>query len=122
MIGLYSKSVTLNITIENDHPTVLLQDTVWRFNNKEIIEDGVSYSFLNDKKSLTIHNLNLSHEGVYSVTASNPAGYNSTNIQLDVQGTEQIYYIYGHNIIVLFCYSVSNNCGGSLQSSYFTRR
>lgn len=103
MIGLYSRSLTLNISIEDDHPTVLLQDIVWTFNGKEIMEDGVLYTFFNDKKSLKINNLNVSHEGLYTVTASNPAGSDSASIQVDVQGiTIKMYHLGGLFYVEIF--------------------
>ncbi len=70
----------------DDSPTVLPQDTVWTFNG-DIIRENSYVVFSEDRLSLTLINLNTTDEGVYIVTVSNPAGSDSVNITLDIQGT-----------------------------------
>ena len=85
VIGLYTQLITLNVSIRDDSPTVLPEDIIWTFDGVEIKESN-SVLFSQDRFSLTVTNLSISDEGVYSVAVSNPAGYDSTSIVLDVQG------------------------------------
>ena len=71
----------------DDSPLVLVESIRWTFNDVELVEDiGGRITFSKNRLSLTITNLNLSDEGVYTLTATNPAGSSSENIFLDVQG------------------------------------
>ena len=71
----------------DDSPLVLVESIRWTFNDVELVEDiGGRITFSDNRLSLTITNLNLSDEGVYTLTATNPAGSSSENIFLDVQG------------------------------------
>ena len=87
VIGLLNESITLQFSIIYDSPLVLVESIRWTFNDVELVEDiGGRITFSDNRLSLTITNLNLSDEGVYTLTATNPAGSSSENIFLDVQG------------------------------------
>ena len=83
-------SVMLNFTIVDDFPKVQLQNIIWRFNNTVLnnltMPSDSRYSFSMDLLTLTISNLQHKDEGVYTVTATNEAGTNSTSINVEVEG------------------------------------
>ena len=80
--------VTLQFNISQDLPPVLPTDIQWIFNETDItkINDTARYSFSEDMLSLTINMLALSDEGVYTMIAFNPAGSDSDQILLNVEG------------------------------------
>ena len=86
-IGLLNEPVTLQFSIMGDSPLVLVESIRWTFKDIELVEDiGGRIMFSENRLSLTITNLNLSDEGVYTLTATNPAGSSSESIFLDVEG------------------------------------
>ena len=82
-----TRPIVLEFNISGDVPPVSLDNIRWTFNDIELMEDiGGRITFSENRLSLTITNLNLSDEGVYTLTATNPAGSSSASIFLDVQG------------------------------------
>ena len=86
IIAVFRKDVHLQFLIENANPPVLPKDIQWMFAGSELQEDGKHVVFSADRLSVTITNLSLSDEGVYSLMATNPAGSDSATIMVDVQG------------------------------------
>ena len=86
VIAVIRKDVYLQFLLENADPPVLPQDIQWMFAGVELQEDREHVMFSSDRLSVTITNLSLSDEGVYSLTATNPAGSDSDTIIVDVQG------------------------------------
>ena len=84
--SLIKNNITLNFSIEADSPPVLLEDIQWSYDGVELQEDGEHVLFSVDRLAVTITNLSLSDEGVYSLMATNPAGSDSATITVDVQG------------------------------------
>ena len=85
-IGLITMSVHLQFSIEEATPPVALEDIFWMFGDSELQEDGEHVMFSANRLSVTITNLSLSDGGVYSLTATNPAGSDSAHIMVEVQG------------------------------------
>ena len=85
IVGLIKNDITLHFSIEDASPPVLLEDIQWSYDRAELQEDGEHVLFSVDKLAVTITNLSLSDEGVYSLMATNPAGSDSATITMDVQ-------------------------------------
>lgn len=80
-------SVTLHFNVSQDSPKVLPMNIQWIFNGTEIaIQNETRYTFSEDRQSLTINMLRLSDEGIYRMIASNPAGSDSDEITVNVEG------------------------------------
>ena len=86
IVGLIKNDITLRFSIEDASPPILLEDIQWSFDGAELQEDGEHLFFSVDRLAVTIVNLSLSDEGVYSLMATNPAGSDSATIRVDVQG------------------------------------
>ena len=79
--------MTLHFNVTGDHPAVVPSGIRWEFNGSEIIDDGSGFiQFSDDRLSLTLSSLKLTDEGYYKMTATNPGGFNSASLYLDVQG------------------------------------
>ena len=86
IVGLIKNDITLYFSIEEASPQVLLEDIQWTYDGADLQEDGEHVFFSVDRLAVTITNLSLSDEGVYSLVATNPAGSDSATIAVDVQG------------------------------------
>ena len=79
--------MTLQFNITQDHPPVTPDGIVWTFNGTKLnFNNSSRLTFSADRRSLTISRLNLSDEGLFTMTASNPAGSDTASIFVDVEG------------------------------------
>ena len=92
VIGVFGKSITLQFNITKDNPLVIPGNIKWQFNGTNLV-GGDRVVFSDNRFSVTLSNLSLSDEGIYTVTASNPAGSDMDSLFLDVEG-KIIYYQY----------------------------
>ena len=92
VIGVFGKSITLQFNITKDNPLVIPDNIQWQFNGTDLV-GGDRVVFSENRFSVTLNQLSLSDEGIYTVTASNPAGSDTDSLFLDVEGT-MIYYQY----------------------------
>lgn len=90
IIGVLNKSVTIQFNITMDNPKVTPDDIEWLFNGTLIQEDGQKVFFSSTKLLITINNLTLSDEGVYTLIAGNPAGTDRADAFLDIKGILKI--------------------------------
>ena len=86
-IALIAVSTHLQFFIEEANPPVHPEDIQWMFAGTELQEDGEHVVFSADRLAVTITNLSLSDEGIYSLMATNLAGSDSATIMVDVQCT-----------------------------------
>ena len=89
LIAVINQSVTISFVVLNASPPV--NEIQWSFvsSNEQYSLNNVDpeqYVFSPDSLSLTISIVEFSNEGNYSVTVSNPAGYSSATVNIDVQG------------------------------------
>ena len=82
-IAELSSIVTLSFEVTDAIPPVQLSSMNWFFRNSSL--NNPRFYFSDDFTSLTIFPLNLSDEGIYTLTVSNVAGTASANIELDVE-------------------------------------
>ena len=80
----------MTFTIERSSPAVLREDIIWTFaaaGGAETVplESSNRSQFSPDGTSLLLTNLQDGDEGIYTVTASNPAGINYSNINLTIE-------------------------------------
>ena len=79
--------VVISFNITEANPQVLSSDILWTFNGAEIEnENETRYIFSLDRLSLTINMLMLSDEGIYRMTAFNPAGSEYDETFINVEG------------------------------------
>ena len=79
--------VVISFNITEADPQVPSSDILWTFNGIVIEnENETRYSFSVDRQSLTINMLMLSDEGIYRMTAFNPAGSDYDETSINVQG------------------------------------
>ena len=82
-------SITLSFDISNDKPLVTLDGIEWSVTNEEgthtMAPEDSRFTFSADMRSLTIDPVDLADEGVYTLTATNEAGQDSAEIEVDVQ-------------------------------------
>ena len=84
--GVITQQVTLQINITEAIPPVLPNGIRWLFKGMELApNERITFAFALNKVSLTINNLNVSDEGIYIITVSNPAGSSTGYIHVDVQ-------------------------------------
>ena len=84
-------SVNLSFTISNASPKVQPQSIHWTFTSLgggsydiPMSQPGV-YSFSDDRLTLTLSAVNGSHEGNYTLIATNEAGSDSASVFLEVE-------------------------------------
>ncbi len=125
-VGVVNRSLTISFNIDQASPTVLLQNIEWHFNDSTVLNNGsqailVDQMFSTDLLSLTLTNIQHSNQGYYSMTATNEAGTNRSEIFLQVEGTYitqyKDYYMYYYNYSVYSC--PCNNC---ITKQYYTIR
>ena len=97
-VGVVNRTVTLSFLIDQASPVVQVHNIKWQFDDTTVLNNGVqallaNHMFSADVLSLTLTNVQHSDQGVYSVTATNEAGFNSSEIFLEVEGNEQYNYI-----------------------------
>ena len=89
-LGVVNNSVSLSFIVVNDSPEVELQNIQWSFNgtvlNNVTTPSDPRYSFSNDLMNLTIRSLQHMDEGLYTLTATNEAGTNSSSVNLQIEG------------------------------------
>ena len=89
-LGVVDNSVSLTFTVVNDSPKVELRNILWKFNgailNNLTTPSDPRYSFSDDLMNLEIRGLQHMDEGVYTLTATNEAGTNSSSINLQIEG------------------------------------
>ena len=89
-MGVVNGSINLTFTIERSSPPVAVEDIKWTFTSssnggeEEVISSNRSV-FSSGYTSLVISNLQNEDEGVYTLTASNPAGVNYSTINLTIE-------------------------------------
>lgn len=91
IVGVVGGSVSFSFTITNDDPKVIRNDINWIFTtpsgSTDITGSSINgYSFSMDLLSITIIGVSYSHEGNYTMMASNAAGSAQSTIALDVEG------------------------------------
>ncbi len=89
LIAVINQSVTISFVVLNASPPV--NEIQWSFFNSSGQHslnnaDPEQYIFSLDSLSLTISIVEFSNEGNYTITVSNPAGYSSATVNIDVQG------------------------------------
>jgi hypothetical protein len=89
LLGIVNDSVTLSFVIERASPPVDLNDISWTFTDVKgnisfITPTNRSY-FSFDSLNLTLNDLQHSDEGVYTLTAGNPAGVHAASINLSIE-------------------------------------
>ena len=116
VLGVVNLSVTLNFTIVESFPLVRLQNIVWKFNNTALnnltTPSDSRYSFSNDLLSLTISNLQHIDEGVYTFTATNEAGTNSSSINVEIEGILKPILLI---VMMLYLHSCSSDTVWSIE-------
>lgn len=90
LLGVVNGSINLTFTIERSSPAVLKEDIIWTFRaaggvETVPVESSNRSQFLPEGTSLLLTNLQDEDEGIYTVTASNPAGINYSNINLTIE-------------------------------------
>ena len=98
-LGVVGSEVTLSFMITNAYPDVTPDNIKWTFNNGQNIIDITrlttnGFSFSMDLLSLSIFGISASHEGNYTLTATNNAGSGQTSIELEVEGMCEILSIF----------------------------
>ena len=116
-LGVVNRSVTISFTIEEASPVVSLQNIQWRFNDSISLNNGtqsvqLGHVFSSDLLSLTINNVQHIDQGFYSLTATNEAGTNFSEVFLEVEGTVKLLRTSANKLNLSFFYfSCSlNNC------------
>lgn len=79
--------MSLDFVINQASPLVTPDNIVWTFNGRLVPSNSSHYEFSSDRRSLKIVILTTDDTGLYTMTATNPAGVSSESINLDVQGT-----------------------------------
>ena len=86
-------SATISISVMG-YPAVLPSDITWSFDSNGVssfVSNSEHYLFSDDRTELTILNTQVSHGGIYSITAHNIAGQsNVLEIAVDVYGKKII--------------------------------
>ena len=87
-----NNSVVLRFTISEDFPRVQISNIIWTFNGSVLNNltntlSDLRYNFSDNLLNLQISLLQHRDEGVYTLTASNEAGTNSSSINLQIEGT-----------------------------------
>ncbi len=88
IIGLINQ---ISVVIARDYPFVQRSDINWVF-NELIITQSDKYGLTVDKKSLTISSLSSEDDGMYTIMATNAAGYTEAVITLLVLGMGNVIY------------------------------
>ena len=90
-------SITLSFEVNDDIPPVELTSSDWRVTNSEgshtLAPEDERFTFSLDFTSLTIDDVHVYDEGVYTLTASNEAGSGSASITVDVQCKTYVYTV-----------------------------
>ncbi len=89
--GLINQSIEIGVVITRDYPFVKPSDINWVFNGL-IIAQSDKYGLTVDKKSLTILSLSSEDDGMYTIMATNAAGYTEAVITLHVLGMSNVIY------------------------------
>ena len=84
-IGVVTRNITLTFQVSRDVPAVNIVQ--WFLNGTEIDGSSGYHNFSSSKQSfsLTIFNLTLNDEGIYTFNASNIIGTGSNSLFLDVE-------------------------------------
>ena len=88
-------SVVLTFTISMDSPPVATEDITWIHQTVDGSFSDITnsssqrFTFSPDRLSLTISELMKSDEGIYTLTAANQAGSNSSFIVLNIEGMDE---------------------------------
>ena len=90
-LGVVNNSVLLQFAISEDFPKVQISNIFWTFNGSILNNltntlTDLRYNFSGNLLNLTISLLQHRDEGVYTLTASNEAGTNSSSINLQIEG------------------------------------
>lgn len=86
VIGVKGHAISLSFSVIGDEPSILPSAVRWYLDDTvEVTEDDERISFSSDRFSLTITNLSLSDEGIYTVNATNIIGTGSAEVFLDVE-------------------------------------
>jgi len=91
VVGVQGMSVVLSFEILQAHPSVDINDIIWKFNENISLNSlsdvyGAELSFSSDYLTLTISDLGCSNKGEYKVLVSNSVGNSDDHIQLIVDG------------------------------------
>ena len=92
VLGVVNRTVNLSFSITRASPEVELSDIQWSFTNGDDITEDITninssrLDYADDILILTIYNISHDDEGLYILTASNPAGIHSAAINLSVEG------------------------------------
>lgn len=105
LVAVESMSQLISFRIDDAAPPVSLGDIYWRFSptfsNDPYSSDTVDitglvtrlgnsvYTFSNDKRSLTVSQLNQTDEGRYFLIAVNPAGEHYSHIDVIIHGKRE---------------------------------
>ena len=96
VLGVVYRNVNVVFTILRASPQVSLENIKWTFTDTNEGSRDITNStdgrlaFSGNLQQLTISNISMSDEGMYTLTATNPAGVRSGVVNLNVEGT--FYY------------------------------
>ena len=81
-----NSTVTISFLLLEAYPPILADATVWFKDNKSIEYTSNKYSVSNDVLSLTVHNIEVSDEGTYTINVTNGVTSTSASITMEVFG------------------------------------
>lgn len=90
--AILNQFVSLGVAITRDNPTVKPSHINWTFEGMNINESFTRHKITEDRKSLTISNVDYEDRGVYTVQASNAAGQADVQIIVDILGMYVVLY------------------------------
>ena len=84
-------NLSIQVNITHDLPAVVPSGIRWFYKNVELIFlNNDKYSVTNDRQTLTVHTLQFTDEGSYTVVVTNIVGSVVSTIQVDVQGEDRV--------------------------------
>ena len=93
-VGIEGQSVTLLFNITEADPPVRVENIRWQFsdilmsNPLDITNTSKldHYQLSDDRRALTVHQINTARQGLYTLFATNEAGVRSSSIRLVLEG------------------------------------
>lgn len=91
LVGKIGANLSIQVNISHDLPAVVPSGIRWFYKQNELIFlNNDKYIVTNDRRTLTVHTLQFTDEGSYSVVVSNIVGSVTSTIQVDVQGENRV--------------------------------
>ena len=101
-----NSAITISFSLLRAYPQILANSTAWRKDNESIEYTSNKYSVSIDMLSLTIYNVEVSDEGIYTIEVTNVVASTSSSITMEVFG-EAIKFIL--HILQSVCNSFAYN-------------